>query len=723
MGPKQERTPIQNLLRVLTVFTAVVVLLVAGLAIAVNLALLPKIVETLDRSLENTGDFSAEIGNLRYWPFYGIVARNLDTTGATGALSNTAVSTVRLLIGKIRIHAPEITAIRWIRRGDSAVLDIQKIGTEETLPGAATLFAATERVARSGLLPRRITISGLVFEARDRGKSLMDAKIARMKLVHHPDSSTVTISARESPAGTMSGELRVDYRRRTASADLHSKSVALTAAPFLGGTVSADLSAAVTDAAPVQLSGIVQMRQVSVEVSSVSDEPINNLDMRYDFKAVYSPGARTPLYPDLLRPTTDAAGKRQAPGAGPSTSNPAAAPSVIGTVNSTAPGELVITEGTLRVNDVTLDVKPSYLGISGEPAVLRLVVHLPRTEVQRIIDSVPLALSGKLANTEAAGTIVWDLDLRVPIEDIAGMQWTSDVKLDGFAVLKIDPAVDVFRLNGAFVHALLYDSGGPQRTVLIPPAKPASMEWMLEHSEHTEAQIERTREKNREIAASRPEVLPAGGTSASASKPRPTSGTDPGYRYVYVDEMSPWIISAVLTAEDGDFFFYGGINPVTFADAVALNFEERGIVVGASTISMQVVKILYLDQKRIFSRKIQEAFLVYLMEHQVPVSKERILELYLNLAEFGPGIYGVSDASALYFGKPPEELTAAEATWLASILPSPKTYYRELEEGQVSAESLHRMEALYRIMLERGRMNQEEYDEAAASAPVFARTR
>ena len=111
MGPKQERTPIQNLLRVLTVFGAVVVLLVAGLAIAVNLALLPKIVETLDRSIENTGDFSAEIGNLRYWPFYGIVARNLDTTGA---LSNSAVSTVRLLIGKIRIHAPEITAIRWI---------------------------------------------------------------------------------------------------------------------------------------------------------------------------------------------------------------------------------------------------------------------------------------------------------------------------------------------------------------------------------------------------------------------------------------------------------------------------------------------------------------------------------------------------------------------------------------------------------------------------------
>ena len=183
--------------------------------------------------------------------------------------------------------------------------------------------------------------------------------------------------------------------------------------------------------------------------------------------------------------------------------------------------------------------------------------------------------------------------------------------------------------------------------------------------------------------------------------------------------MSLWIIRAVLTAEDGDFFFYGGINPVTFADAVARNFGEKEIVLGASTISMQLVKMLYLDQKRIFARKIQEAFLVYLMEHQVPASKERILELYLNLAEFGPGIYGVFDASRLYFNKEPSQLTAGEATWLASILPSPKTYYRQFEDGQIGTDGFRRMVALYDIMLERGRMTLEEYERAVAAPPQF----
>jgi membrane peptidoglycan carboxypeptidase len=294
------------------------------------------------------------------------------------------------------------------------------------------------------------------------------------------------------------------------------------------------------------------------------------------------------------------------------------------------------------------------------------------------------------------------------------MTWTTHTDLRSFAVREIPASVNVFELNSAFLHTIVDPAVGFERTVSIPAARAASMEWMLLHSEHTERQIERIREEQRAIAANRPPVA----VIADDSDTRLSA--DPSYHYVRVDDLSPWIVRAVLTAEDGDFFFYGGVNPVTLVDAIANNLAAREIVYGASTISMQVVKMLFLDQERIFSRKLQEVFLVYLMEHQVPVAKERILELYLNLAEFGPGIFGIYDASRHYFAKDPRDLDAGEATWLASILPSPKTYYRYYEEGRISDGWFRRMVGLYDIMLERGRMTQDEYDAAVRQPPRFA---
>ncbi|TFH03709.1 MAG: hypothetical protein E4H09_04775 [Spirochaetales bacterium] len=254
------------------------------------------------------------------------------------------------------------------------------------------------------------------------------------------------------------------------------------------------------------------------------------------------------------------------------------------------------------------------------------------------------------------------------------------------------------------------------------------MAWMLLHSEHTERQITARREEQRVLALTRPKVIetPSPGnrvqgiaTVGSAATAIPAPLPDPAYRYVRLDDLSPWVIRAVLTAEDGDFFFYGGVNWVTLAGAVERNLRTGEIALGASTISMQLVKMLFLDQSRIISRKLQEVFLVYLMEHEVPVSKDRILELYLNLAEFGPGVYGILDASDYYFGKDPGELTVGEATWLASILPAPKTYHQYFKDRWISDAWFSRMGGLYDIMLERGRMTQQEYDAAIQVRPAF----
>jgi len=250
-----------------------------------------------------------------------------------------------------------------------------------------------------------------------------------------------------------------------------------------------------------------------------------------------------------------------------------------------------------------------------------------------------------------------------------------------------------------------------------PPARPPSLAWMLEHSEHTARQIDRWRAEDATVRAEVSRRPPAVVETAGASR---RLRVDPDYTYVRLEEMSPWVVRAVLTAEDGDFFFHDGVNFYTLPRALARNIEAGEIQFGASTISMQVVKMLYLDQQRQVARKLQEVFLVYLMEEIVPVAKSRILEIYLNIAEFGPGVFGVADAARYYFDKTPADLDAGEATWLASILPSPKRYHQYYEAGAISPGWFERMKSYFDIMLERGRMTPEEYASAVRSPPRFS---
>jgi membrane peptidoglycan carboxypeptidase len=134
---------------------------------------------------------------------------------------------------------------------------------------------------------------------------------------------------------------------------------------------------------------------------------------------------------------------------------------------------------------------------------------------------------------------------------------------------------------------------------------------------------------------------------------------------------------------------------------------------------MQLVKNLFLSDDREFSRKFQELLLVYLVEEQLGIPKDRILEIYINLAEFGPGIFGIYDAARHYFGKNPADLSAGEAVWLASILPSPKRYYQYYRNGAISPGWFERMRWNFDTMLERGRMTEAEYAAATAAIPRF----
>lgn len=135
------------------------------------------------------------------------------------------------------------------------------------------------------------------------------------------------------------------------------------------------------------------------------------------------------------------------------------------------------------------------------------------------------------------------------------------------------------------------------------------------------------------------------------------------------EDISPWVAIAVLAAEDQKFPLHHGFDFAAVGDAWEER-DERGRLRGASTITQQVAKNLFLWQGRSFVRKGIEAYLTVLLEFFW--SKERILEMYLNIAEFGPGIHGVDAAARVFFEKEPGELTVEEATLLAAVLPSPR---------------------------------------------------
>lgn len=143
----------------------------------------------------------------------------------------------------------------------------------------------------------------------------------------------------------------------------------------------------------------------------------------------------------------------------------------------------------------------------------------------------------------------------------------------------------------------------------------------------------------------------------------------PDYKWVSYNRISNYLKDAVVIAEDDRFFEHSGLDWKAIKSAAAINWKRKKIKFGASTISQQLAKNLYLTPSKDPIRKFREMLLAVFLDSYL--SKERILELYLNVVEWGPNIYGAEAAAKHYFGTSAKNLGASQSAFMASILPNP----------------------------------------------------
>ncbi|MDD2851029.1 MAG: transglycosylase domain-containing protein [Desulfuromonadaceae bacterium] len=167
---------------------------------------------------------------------------------------------------------------------------------------------------------------------------------------------------------------------------------------------------------------------------------------------------------------------------------------------------------------------------------------------------------------------------------------------------------------------------------------------------------------------------------------------------------------AVILAEDSNFYSHDGFDVKAIKNAIKYDLEKKSLKRGASTITQQAAKNLFLSREKTITRKLKEIFLAYRMEQEL--TKGRIIELYLNVVELGPMVYGIGHGAQYYFGKPVSALTPRECSFLAAMLPGPRVAYNPYKNlGKV----MKRSNMILRLLRQKGVLDEAEYQSALAA--------
>ncbi|WP_295767576.1 transglycosylase domain-containing protein [uncultured Mucilaginibacter sp.] len=260
-----------------------------------------------------------------------------------------------------------------------------------------------------------------------------------------------------------------------------------------------------------------------------------------------------------------------------------------------------------------LDIHP-YIKYQIRPVKAYTVkIHTDWQDAQNFFDSFPKGLFESLEGIEVAGQLRYNAHLYLNTTDPDNVQFESGLAKKDFRILKFGK-VDLGRLNREFVYTP-YERGKP-----MPPRN----------------------------------ISPANSN------------------YTPLHSISPDLRNAVMTAEDPSFYTNKGFVQESLRKSIAEDFKEKRFKRGGSTISMQLVKNAFLSRQKTLTRKFEEILIVWLIVNGDVMTKDRMLEVYLNIIEWGRNIYGIGEAARYYFAKHPSELNIGESIYLASIVPNPK---------------------------------------------------
>lgn len=286
----------------------------------------------------------------------------------------------------------------------------------------------------------------------------------------------------------------------------------------------------------------------------------------------------------------------------------------------------------------------------GPDTTYQFNVIIEKTSAQDFISSLPEGLFTHFKGMEAEGTFSYRLDFLYNENKPRDLIFDSRLEKEGLRITKYGEA-NLSKLNGDFMYQAM-ENGRVQRNIDVSYANP---------------------------------------------------------NFVPLDQISPLLKKSVLTTEDPSFFYHRGFIDEAFRQSIIKNIRKRKFARGASTISMQLVKNVFLTREKTLSRKLEEILLVYILENNRLSSKERMFEVYLNIIEWGPNVYGVGEAARFYFGKSPAELTLSESMYLAIIIPSPKKFmWRFGKDGELKDHVGRHFHSLAGLMIRRNVLMQED---------------
>jgi monofunctional biosynthetic peptidoglycan transglycosylase len=187
--------------------------------------------------------------------------------------------------------------------------------------------------------------------------------------------------------------------------------------------------------------------------------------------------------------------------------------------------------------------------------------------------------------------------------------------------------------------------------------------------------------------------------------------------WVPLSQISKNAVQCIVISEDSAFYTHDGVDYEQLRLALEESWSKKHWIRGASTITQQMAKNVFLGQQKTLWRKIKEIVMAWAIERQLP--KKRILEIYLNVIEFGRGIYGVENAARYYFNRSPAELTLKEGAFLAMLLPNPVRYSQSFQKGELSSYAEKTINSILIKLLSSHHVEEDEYYSALGERLSF----